>query len=108
MTFDAHTNLWFDELVAYAHRYEAGEAANVTDTLRDFSRKPPTRRNALSLCAMVVHVGHAALGTHVAAVLNRQFRREFRYAFSQMRFQVSAASELFSLIRQAVASPGRG
>ncbi len=108
MTFDAHTNLWFDELVAYAYRYEAGEAANVTDTLRNLSRKPPTRRNALSLRAMVAHVGHAALDAHVDAVLNRQFKPEFRYAFSQMRFQVSAASELFSLIRQAIAYPGGG
>lgn len=105
MTFDAHTNLWFDELVAYAHRYDAGEAANVTDTLRDFSRKPPTRRNALSLRAMVAHVGHAALGTHVAAVLNRQFRREFRYAFSRRKSQVSAASALFDLINQATTYP---
>ena len=108
MTFNDHTNLWFDELVAYAHRYDAGEAANVTDTLRDFSRKPPTRRNALSLCAMVAHVGHATLDAHVDAVLTRQFTPEFRFAFSQMRFQVSAASELFSLIRQAVTSPGQG
>ncbi len=108
MTFNAHANLWFDGLIAYAQRYDSGDTANVTDALRHLSRKPATRRNAVALTEMVAHVRDPALQAHARAVLDRQFKPEFRYAFSPRRLQVSAASELFSLIRQAVASPGRG
>ena len=102
MTFDAHTDRWFDRLVTYAARYESGDTANVTDSLRVLSGKRATRRNAVMLAEMIGHVGDANLQAHVQAVLDRQFKPEFRHAFTRDKHQVSAASELFGMIRQAV------
>ncbi len=102
MTFDAHTDRWFDRLATYAERYEAGDTANVTDSLRLLSGKRATRRNAAALIEMIGHVGDADLQAHVQAVVSCGFKHEFRYAFSRTSHQVSAASELFSMVRQAL------
>lgn len=100
MTFDEHTNRWFDILVECDFGEEIREEIYLVLSL------VPSRSAVKKLLRLIITDTRTpdlyTLDEHIRAVLNKDFNDEFRFSFCTTRGQLSAASCLFSSVRQAL------
>jgi hypothetical protein len=123
MLFNQHTDGWFDAIAEFGkvHEEQGRELAliarlkpskrnvlrfkNTLDKIRDPYMPGESRHDLRFATALVL------LSEHCNVVLQKGFKKEFRYSFGEITAaqsfrtnfrKVSAASELFSMARQAL------
>lgn len=103
-TFNVDTALWYDGLIAYAKANPA-----VVEPILVAVKMTPNQRNLPRLIDAVKALPDDASGPMWATLLtqannvrNLSYRGEFRFQFSKSQQQSSAASEFYSMIRQAL------
>jgi hypothetical protein len=72
------------------------------DVLNFVSTKSATRKNVLTLRGIVSEKGLERELEFIDKVMDLTYKSEFRYTYSQNRNMVSAASEMFSMLRQSM------
>ncbi len=120
MTFNNFTDSWFNGVAEWAKTHSEDKAK-----LLAILKLRPSRRNVESLLKAIQEInshfiykdtdklnsGVVFLAVHCRRVLDLAFRKEYRYSFGEMTaaeslrtnwMKVSAASELFSMVRQAL------
>jgi hypothetical protein len=105
-SFDQHTETWFDKLALFKAMYPGTH-----QVMLETACKSPTKANVQELFKECKNLC-PALGRHCQAVIDKKFSSEFRFAFGESTprtgcdgfMKVSAASCLFSLVRQALMS----
>lgn len=112
MTFAEHMNAWFDALSMYGHRFHKGQAMTYPVVeIYNILKLTPNRRNLTKLRDLIKlatsndgteSVLRRSLIAHIDAILDRQFKSDFLCHFNSGHITVSAASEFFNQVRQAL------
>ncbi len=101
-TFSEYTDTWFSEVIDYGR-----PATSLMEKADEILALVPNRKNLERLYNEVLDRAgmFSSADKHAKAILNKEFRKEFRFQFSTMhrtKGQCSATSEFFSLLRQAL------
>lgn len=104
MTFNQFTDRWYDKLTDYIAKQK------MTPALQCFYHRAkcaPSKANLVNLRYWLLQTKipercKLMLRAHIDAILDLEFRKEFRFHFAPKR-NASACSELFSMIQQTAA-----
>lgn len=104
--FGQAVDAWYDKLIDRVSPDTVENGWVRASLLRAASRKPTPGnlrllRETLNQVGLPVKLA-TAMDVSVVAVTRKAFRKEFRYTYSRRANEVSACSELFSMVRQAV------
>lgn len=100
--FSDQTDTWFDDLSDYEEMGTIAMEDKALAAMRKLVLRPPTQNTLQQLQAVSSALGHAGVGKKIAVHIGRVLKNDFKGEFKKQYGDHSQASEVISLLRQAL------